>query len=181
MCGKNQVPLIFISFPSTKDPLWDERFPGTCTCQIITMANFDWFAEWKDGRVMHRGDDYEKRKNEIGRMMWNQCLALYPQLKGKETYFNVGTPLTNLYYLGASGGEMYGVDHNVSRFSAESTVALRPETNIDGLFLSGQDVFTCGFAGAAFGGLLCASKILNRNLYEDLMKLKNKSPRSPGD
>ena len=177
-CGKKEVPLLFISFPSTKDPTFAERFPGTSTCQIITLASFDWFSQWKDGRVMHRGKEYEERKNEMGRMMWKQCLALYPQLEGKDIYFNVGTPLSNLYYLGAQGGEMYGCDHNVERFSAESTVALRPETHIESLYLAGQDIFTCGFAGAAFGGLLCASKVLNRNLYADLMTLHKTSPRN---
>ena len=32
----------------------------------------------------------------------------------------------------------------------------------------GQDVFTGGFAGALYGGLLCASSILHRNLLTDL-------------
>ena len=107
-------------------------------------------------------------------MMWKQCVQLFPQLANKVSYFNVGTPVSNLYYLNASAGEMYGCDHNLARFTAETTVALRPETAIKNLFLTGQDIFTCGFAGATFGGLLCASKVLNRNLYEDLMVLKKR-------
>ena len=41
------------------------------------------------------------------------------------------------------------------------------------LFL-GQDVLSGGFMGAMFGGILCGSQILNRNLYEDLMNLRKK-------
>lgn len=177
-CGKSPIPLLFISFPSTKDPTWEKRFPGVTTCQIITLARWEWFQEWEGGRVMHRGKDYEERKNELGKMMWSQTCKLHPSIKGKEIYFNVGTPLTNKFYLAAQAGEMYGCDHNVARFSPEATCALRPEVpELPGLFLSGQDVFSCGFAGATFGGLLAASKILNRNLYADLMDLKAKSPR----
>jgi len=106
--------------------------------------------------------------------MWVQCERLFPQLADKVSYFNVGTPLSNLHYLQAQRGEMYGCDHNVARFSPEATIALRPETSIQNLYLTGQDIFTCGFAGAAFGGLLCASKVLNRNLYNDLMDLKRR-------
>lgn len=36
----------------------------------------------------------------------------------------------------------------------------------------GQDTFTCGFSGGMFSGLFCAGKILNRNLYFDLVNLK---------
>lgn len=65
--------------------------------------------QWEDGRVMHRGEDYEKLKRSIGDVIWKQTLALFPQLKGKVEYFDVGTPVTNKHYLGASGGEMYGM------------------------------------------------------------------------
>jgi len=73
---------------------------------------------------------------------------------------------------------MYGVDHDLGRFTPEATVALRSDTNVKNLYMSGQDVFTCGFAGAAFGGLICASAVLQRNVYADLMKLKAASPPS---
>ena len=64
------VPLIFISFPSVKDPEWTNH-PGehllssslanytlTCkgrenktTCAIVTLANWKWFSQWQDGQV----------------------------------------------------------------------------------------------------------------------------------
>ena len=110
--------------------------------------------------------------------MWKQVLEMFPQLRGKETYFNVASPLTNNTYLNATAGEMYGVDHNVGRFSPEAALSLRPEVSrVSGLYLAGQDVFTCGFAGAAFGGLLAASTVLNRNVYADMMNLKARVPR----
>ena len=58
---------------------------------------------------------------------------------------------------------------------------LRPEVaEHKGLYLCGQDVFSCGIVGAAFGGLLCASSVLNRNVYMDLIELKKKSAPSIG-
>eukprot|EP01134_Creolimax_fragrantissima_P002616 CFRG2616T1 len=172
------VPLLFISFPSAKDPLWDKRHPGKSTATIITFANFEWFKEWKDGRVMHRGDDYERLKLAIGDLIWRQTVALFPKLKDHVEYLDVGTPLSNQHYLRASKGEMYGLDHNKNRFSAEATAELRPKTSIPNLCLCGQDVFNCGIVGASFGGLLCAGDILNRNVYRDLVSLKQKSEPS---
>jgi len=172
------VPLLFISFPSAKDPLWDEKHPGKASATIVSFCNYDWFGEWEGERVMHRGEGYEKRKKAIGELIWKQTVALFPQLRDCVEYFDVGTPVTNKYYIRAHKGEMYGLDHNKERFTAEATNELRPETDIPNLYLCGQDIFNCGIAGAAFGGLLCASKVLNRNVYADLVDLKKKSPPS---
>lgn len=169
---KSVVPLLFLSFPSTKDPTYNERCPGKSTCAIITVAPYEWFEQWKEERVMHRGEDYQSLKMAIGRQMWNQVLEMFPQLEDKVEYFDVGTPLSNMYYLGTPRGEVYGIDHNIARFSPEAILDLRPDIGIPGLYLTGQDVLTCGFSGAMFGGVLCASAILRRNLMGDLFKLR---------
>ena len=50
----------------------------------------------------------------------------------------------------------------------------RPETDIPGLYITGQDALLCGFTGALFGGLLCASTVLKRNVMQDLENLHAK-------
>ncbi|PKK19107.1 all-trans-retinol 13,14-reductase-like [Columba livia] len=66
-------------------------------------------------------------------------------------FVEAASPLTNQHYLGAPRGEMYGAEHD--------------------------DVFSCGLAGALHGGLLCASSILGRLLYLDLLLLKKRIKR----
>lgn len=99
---------------------------------------------------------------------------LFPQIADRKEYFEVGTPLSNVHYLGTTRGEVYGVDHDTVRFSMRSMAELRPEIGVPGLFLTGQDIFICGFGGAMMGGLICAATILQRNLLNDLIKLKTK-------
>ena len=69
------VPLLFISFPSTKDPTYNDRYPGKSTCAIVTVTPYEWFEAWKDGRVLHRGEDYDQLKTAFADQMWQQVCA----------------------------------------------------------------------------------------------------------
>ena len=88
---------------------------------------------------MHRGDDYEGLKEAFGRRMWAQVCAHFPQIADKMEYLEVGSPVTNKYYISAPRGEFYGLDHDVKRFgSPDVTMALRADTEIPGLYLTGE-------------------------------------------
>ncbi|CAH1788800.1 unnamed protein product [Owenia fusiformis] len=167
-------PLMFISFPGTKDDTYLTRYPDKAALIIIGIVNYEWFEPWENQRVMKRGDEYDDLKNAIGQNMWKKVLVHYPQLEGRLAYMNVGSPLSNNYYIGSNRGECYGMAHNSPRFSATNSAHLRPKTDIPGLFITGQDVLTCGFAGALFGGILSASAVLGRNTFIDLLVLKLK-------
>ena len=170
--GTKDIPLLFISFPSTKDPEWENRHPGKTTCTIITLAPYEWFESWENERVMKRGEEYEEIKNRIGKRIWEQTCKFFPQVHDRVDFFDVGSPLTNKYYIASPRGEIYGIDHHVDRFSPQAAVKLRPETSIRGLYLTGQDILSCGFAGAMFSGVITASAVLKRNLFADMGRLQ---------
>jgi len=175
-----QVPLLFISFPSAKDPNWTNH-PGRenkSTCAIVTLATWEWFKQWESKPVKRRGDDYDAIKNTIGEMMIEQLCKLYPQVRDHIDYKDFATPITNKHYIAQPYGELYGLDHTAERMAPSISAKLRPETDIPGLYLTGQDIMSCGFTGAIYSGILTASAVLERNALIDLVKLHKKLKKS---
>lgn len=162
--------LMFIGFPAAKDPSWSERFPGKSTCVIITEAKFDWFAKHLSERPGHRSDAYKEMKHRFGERILEEGLYHhYPQTRGFVDYVEVGTPLTNANYIAAPTGESYGLEHTPKRYTTTHT-HLRPQTAIKGLYLTGQDVATAGFAGGLMGGVLTAHAILGYPSVSDILQ-----------
>jgi len=170
-----EVPLLFVSFPSAKDPEWNNHTgrENKSTCAIVTLANWKWFEKWQDNQVKKRGDDYEEIKQAIGDKMIQQVCKLYPQIEDKIDFTEIASPVTNKFYLEQPHGEIYGLDHSRERFEPLTVAKLRPETDIPGLYLTGQDILSCGFTGALFAGVISAQAVLGRNVMGDLIKLHN--------
>ena len=51
--------------------------------------------------------------------MVEQACSLYPQIRDHVDYVDIGTPVTNAYYIAAPHGEIYGLDHTKTRMSPE--------------------------------------------------------------
>jgi len=148
-----EIPLVYISFPSAKDPAFEEKYPGRATIEIVAPGPWEWFAPWADRPWGKRGEDYEAFKERFSQRLLAHLYRHFPQLEGKIEYYELGTPLSTAYFCEYGRGEIYGLDHDPSRFRQKW---LRPRTELSGLWLTGQDVLTCGVVGAAMGGLLTA-------------------------
>ncbi|XP_046722843.1 all-trans-retinol 13,14-reductase-like [Silurus meridionalis] len=168
------IPLLFVASPSAKDSTWELRNPGKSTLTVVSFAPYPWFEEWKDEKVKNRGADYKELKAAIINSVLEVVTQIFPKIKDRIEYMDAGTPITNQHYLAAPKGEIYGADHCTSRFTADVCATIRPQTPIKNLFLTGQDLFSCGFAGAIAGALVCGSVLLNRNLYSDVNVLQKK-------
>ncbi|XP_024414216.2 all-trans-retinol 13,14-reductase [Desmodus rotundus] len=165
------VPLLFIASPSAKDPTWEDRFPDRSTMIVLMPTSYEWFEEWQEEPNGKRSSDYETLKTTFVEASLSVVMKLFPQLKGKVDSVTGGSPLTSQFYLAAFQGTTYGADHDLRRLHPRGIASIRAQSPIPNLYLTGQDIFTCGLMGALQGALLCSSAILKRNLYLDLKKL----------
>ncbi len=154
-------PLLFISFPSARDPSFESRYPGRSTIEVITAANWEWFRPWEDTRWKRRGPTYEEFKARMTERMLSILYDIVPQVRGKVEIAELSTPLSTVEFTAHPQGAIYGLAHTPARFREP---LLRPATPIPNLYLTGSDVVTAGVGGAMAGGLLTASTILRRNL-----------------
>ncbi len=96
--------------------------------------------------------------------------SLYPQLRHHIDYVEFSSPLTNNYYFEQQHGETYGVGFGLDRFNDPMVSAkLRPNTDVEGLFLAGEAVICPGIVANGFSGFLTAGAVLGRNLVMDLV------------
>ncbi|XP_007233620.2 inactive all-trans-retinol 13,14-reductase [Astyanax mexicanus] len=173
----DNIPMMMCTFPSAKDPTSKFRHPGKSSMIILTMVNYEWFEEWKDTTVKRRGDDYMEYKMRFANNLFDWACVHYPKFRERLVFQEVATPLTNNHYLGAYRGAMYSAEQNLKRYHVDVMAKNRCDTPVKNLFISGQDVFSCGIAGALHGGLLCAATALGQIVHVDLLLLKKKLKR----
>ncbi|MCO7224277.1 NAD(P)/FAD-dependent oxidoreductase [Pleionea sp. CnH1-48] len=148
--GEN-IPFTYVSFPSTKDPDWDERYPNKSTVEVVTLANMDWYQSWQGTQWQQRGDDYEAYKERLSQELLERLYKHVPQLRDALDYYELSTPLSTEFYQLNQFGEIYGLDHSMERFDQPF---LHPQTAIKNFYLTGADVVTAGVGGALMGGLM---------------------------
>ncbi len=160
-------PVVYVSFPSAKDPDYEKRHPGTSTIEIVAPAPYEWFEKWNDETWGKRGDDYEALKARFGERLMDVLYDKVPQARGKVDYYEVSTPLSTNWFGGYQKGELYGLAHTSKRLEQDW---LRPKTRIPGLWLTGQDILTCGVTGAMMAGLITTMSMVGPRTMGPLLK-----------
>lgn len=104
-----QGGMMFMGFPSCKDPTYQNRHPNKSACCIISEAKVEWFEKYrgsgKSGKrfeSMALKQEYAAFKEQWMNRSLEKMYQLFPKTKGKVIYKNIGSPLSNEYYLGRS-------------------------------------------------------------------------------
>lgn len=155
------LPVVYISFPSAKDPDFQRRCPGHSTVEAITLVPWRPFAGWAQSRWKRRGEDYESLKKSLADRLLAEVQRQVPTIAPHIAHTELSTPVSTRHFMNYEQGEIYGTAATPRRYL---TRRLGARTPIRGLWLTGQDVTILGIAGALFGGVVSASAALRKNL-----------------
>ncbi|MDO8268724.1 MAG: NAD(P)/FAD-dependent oxidoreductase [Moraxellaceae bacterium] len=166
-------PMLYISFPSAKDPEWDANYPGKSTVEVLSFGPWEWFSKWDGTTWNQRGEEYETLKENFRLRLLDELYKQMPQLKDALVYAELSTPLSTAWFQMNAKGEIYGLDHDVQRFKQDW---LHPVTPIKGLYLTGQDIVSGGVGGALVGGMMTTSAMLGKDALKVMKLLKEWRP-----
>ena len=150
------VPMMFVSFPSLKDPEHDPGPSNRHTGEALVWADWSSVAGFADREPEERAAEWAAFKQGVEAKMMAFYEEKFPGLAPLVVYRELGSPLATAAFTGHEKGGFYGVETTPRRLMSD---ALAARTPVPGLFLTGQDVMTPGIAGALAGGMLGAAAI----------------------
>lgn len=144
----------YLSFPSLKDPEATKH-----TAEVIAIANYGSFAQWRDQPWRRRGQGYINFKERIRTGILGMIERHYPGFSDLIDHCEVATPVTNEHFTAHPLGGIYGMPMVPERFTPENQPWTRVKTPVPGLYMTGSDVYMLGIMGALLGGLLTLSQL----------------------
>jgi all-trans-retinol 13,14-reductase len=154
---------LFISCPSLKDP---SSYNGRHhTLEIVTFIDYDSFkAKFSEGDKY--SEEYNKFKDRLCDKLVNSLEKIIPGIQNHIVHLDLGTPLTNEYYINSTRGNVYGTEKGFFQTGPFSYTA---QTEIKNLYMCGASIMSHGVVGSSYSGVKTAAKILNCK-EEDLLK-----------
>jgi all-trans-retinol 13,14-reductase len=167
----DEFPGVFISCTTLKDPI---SFNGRYhSFEVVTFIEYDSFKEFDFEKDYHT-EEYRERKKKIISKFLNNVEKVIPGAKQHIVQAELGTPMTNQYFINCTNGNVYGTEKT---FNQTGPFSFRNKSEIKNLYLCGASTLSHGVAGAAYSGVEAAAKILNTTSDELLMDTENQKIR----
>jgi len=148
-------PALFLTVTTLKDP--SKMHHGHHTCEAFTFVGYDAFARWADSRPGQRPAEYEALKEDLAWRMFQALEKRVPGISKHVVFWNLGTPLTNQFYINATRGNLYGIDKTPFQVGPG---AFPVKSEIAGLYLCGASTLSHGVSGVTASGMAVAKAIL---------------------
>ncbi len=150
-------PGLFLTVTTLKDP--GKLEGGVHTMEAFSLVSYDAFKQWRESVTGDRGGDYEDFKEVLKDRMLTGLERVVPGLRGSLEFCDVGSPLTNDYYVNAFRGNAYGTAKIAGQIGPFSFPL---KTELSGLYHCGASTVSHGVMGVMISGLEAAAKILGR-------------------
>ena len=145
---------LFISCSSLKDPL---SFNGRHhTIEAVTFIDYDSFKNNYAGGN-ETDEKYLKIKERLSEKLMNTFKRILPAIHKNIIHLEVGTPITNEYYINSTKGNVYGTEKG---FMQTGPFSYKAKTEIENLYMCGASIMSHGVAGASYSGVKTAAEIL---------------------
>ena len=154
---------LFISCSSLKDP---SSYNGRHhTIEVVTFIDYDAFkSKLPEGEKYEA--EYKKLKERLCNKLVNSLDKVVPGIRNNIVQMELGTPMTNEYYIKSTKGNVYGTEKG---FNQTGPFSFPAKTEIDNLYMCGASIISHGVAGASYSGVKTAAIIL-KCTEEDLIK-----------
>jgi phytoene dehydrogenase-like protein len=171
LSGREEIPGLFFNATTLKDP--SMRSDGLHTVEAMALSSVEPFARWKDRAPGTRGEDYARLKADLGERILDAVECFVPGMRERTVFRALGTPLTNMHFLHATRGGIYGTEKTLDNLGP---FGFSVDTHIRGLFQCGASTIAPGINGVTNSGLQAAAAALGCN-RDDLLTATGQSLR----
>ena len=154
-------PMQFLTITTLKDP--SKMHHGHHTGESFAFVGYEAFEKWAHTKFGERPADYAAMKEDLAWRLFKGLEKRVPGLSKRIVFWDLGTPLTNVHYLNATRGNLYGISKTPRQVGP---LAFPVKTEIEGLYMVGASTTSHGVAGVTQSGLNCAKQILDVSTSE---------------
>jgi len=164
----------YVSFPSLRDPQATAH-----TAEIITFADYDQFARWREEPWLHRDEAYRQFKERIADSLLRLVESRLPGFSSLVAQCELSTPVTSEHFTGHFRGAIYGLTGFPDAFNPECRGWTSVRTPIPGLFLTGVDTTrVAGIVPGMLSGIVTLSALPGGPSFASVFKESRRRARA---
>ena len=111
--------------------------------EAFSFVSWEAFRRWESTRLEDRPEAYKKFKENLTARMFEALENTLPGIRDATVFAELGTPLTNRYYVASTAGNLYGTEKTRSHVGPFSWPIKTP---INGLMMCGASTLGHGVA-----------------------------------
>ena len=131
---------------------------------VLTYMNYEEVKQWENSTHSNRPKEYLEWKKQMTNRILEVMEKDFPGLTDSIESIESLSPLSYKNYVNNVAGEMYGIEHD---FNKPLYSRVFPNTKLENLYLTGQNVNMHGMLGVALASLLSVKSFVSIN---DLME-----------